>query len=55
MEDATTLDGLKLSDLVKASQENDALLKSAVKRLDEEALGDRRDFFKHGQFGSHNS
>lgn len=55
MEDAATLGGIKLSDLVKASKDNDSLLKNAVKRLEEEEHGDRRDFFKHGQFGSHNS
>ncbi|MEV6415377.1 hypothetical protein [Kribbella sp. NPDC051718] len=55
MDEVVAVDGVKLSDLVKASQDNDAILKNAVKRLEEEELGEAPDFFKHGQFGSHNS
>lgn len=44
-----------LSELLEAAAENDSLLGQALKRLKDEAEGPHLDFFKHGQFGSHNA
>jgi len=44
-----------LADLLEIAAENDTLLDQALKRLKDEADGQHVDFFKHGQFGSHNS
>lgn len=44
-----------LSDLLKTAAENDTLLEQALKRLQDEAEGQHVDFFRHGQFGSHNA
>lgn len=44
-----------LSDLLETAAENDSLLDQALTRLRDEADGQHVDFFKHGQFGSHNA
>jgi hypothetical protein len=44
-----------LSELLNTAPENDSLLRQAIQRVRDEAEGASVDFFKHGQFGSHNS
>ena len=44
-----------LSDLVGAEIDNDSLLADAVKRVKREAETDSVEFFRPGQFGSHNA
>ena len=44
-----------LADLLETAAENDSLLDQALKRIKDEAEGQHMDFFKHGQFGSHNA
>ncbi|WP_241548462.1 hypothetical protein [Gordonia alkanivorans] len=45
----------KLSDLVGSAVDNDSLLAEAVQRLKREKETDSVEFFRHGQFGSHNA
>lgn len=45
----------RLRDSLDIAAENDALLGQAIKRMEDERTGGAVDFFKHGQFGSHNS
>lgn len=44
-----------LREALDIAAENDSLLGHAVERLEQERNGGAVDFFKHGQFGSHNS
>ena len=44
-----------LAELLETAAENDSLLDQALKRIKDEAEGLHMDFFKHGQFGSHNA
>ncbi|WP_156527541.1 MULTISPECIES: hypothetical protein [Gordonia] len=44
-----------LSDLVGSDVDSDSLLADAVKRVKREAESDSAEFFRHGQFGSHNA
>lgn len=44
-----------LSDLVGTEIDNDSLLEEAVRRARREANSDSVEFFRHGQFGSHNA
>lgn len=44
-----------LAALLETAAENDSLLDQALQRIKDEAEGQRMDFFKHGQFGSHNA
>lgn len=44
-----------LSDLVGSGLDNDSLLAEAVRRVKREAETDNVEFFRHGQFGSHNA
>ncbi len=44
-----------LSELLETAAANDTLLGQALQRLKDEADGQHVDFFKHGQFGSHNA
>ncbi|MFH5230880.1 hypothetical protein [Antrihabitans spumae] len=44
-----------LADLVGKDIDNDSLLEEAVRRAKREAAADSVEFFRHGQFGSHNA
>ena len=44
-----------LSELVDMDIDNDSLLEDAVRRAKREAAADSVEFFRHGQFGSHNA
>ena len=44
-----------LSELLNTAPENVSLLQQAIQLVRDEAEGTSVDFFKHGQFGSHNS
>jgi hypothetical protein len=44
-----------LAGLLETAAENDSLLDQALQRIKDEAEGQHMDFFKHGQFGSHNA
>ena len=52
---SNTEDSTDLAGLLETAAENDTLLAQALERLEDEASGDSVDFFKHGQFGSHNA
>lgn len=45
----------RLSELVDMDIDNDSLLEDAVRRAKREAAADNVEFFRHGQFGSHNA
>lgn len=45
----------KLSELVRSAVDSDSLLAEAVERLKREKETDSVEFFRHGQFGSHNA
>ncbi|MBR7194296.1 MULTISPECIES: hypothetical protein [unclassified Gordonia (in: high G+C Gram-positive bacteria)] len=45
----------KLSELVGSAVDSDSLLAEAVERLKREKETDSVEFFRHGQFGSHNA
>ena len=45
----------RLSELVDLDVDNDSLLEDAVRRAKREAAADSVEFFRHGQFGSHNA
>jgi hypothetical protein len=44
-----------LAELLESAPEQDSLLADAIDRLKREEEGQFDAFFKHGQFGSHNS
>lgn len=44
-----------LAELLESASEQDSLLADAMDRLKREEEGQFDAFFKHGQFGSHNS
>lgn len=55
-ETRTELDSeLSLENLLPLVEGKDDLLRDAVERLRREEAGEVRDFFKHGNHGSHNS
>ena len=52
---AENVDLALLAELLEGVSEQDALLAGAISRLKREEEGQFDAFFKHGQFGSHNS